>query len=497
MREIIVANGGRVVTLTTSFRAKPELCEWTNTAFAGLLPAESSPQQAAFSRLDANPEWEPRLTPRPTKGGKRGAAEDTGLRTLTIPAGVTKVDDVAEWDADAIARFIRAEFDAGRAKWKDFLILTRKKKHLPVYARALQQLEVPVEVAGAGAFGGSEAVRALIDLVHALGDPADASAVIGVLRGPLFGISDAALFEHRQGGGYFSFSAASAGKAGPAAKTAGSPVAVALGRLGDYLRLTRTLPLAAAVELILEDTGFLALAAAGGAGGAQAGDVLHAIDLVRETAENGGGMADAAAALDLAAESSDIESVPLEPGRRDVVRVMNLHKAKGLEASVVFLADPLGGVKKGVDVRIVRDGQTARGYLAVRKKISEYATELIAHPADWAVHEAAEMAYVDAEETRLLYVAATRARELLVVSRMEKAGKGQRPWAALEGHVLSAPALDSPSAEPPAAKAKVDVSAKARAKATVVRLKRLEAASRATWAHGFSDGTGSQKYLAN
>ena len=32
--------------------------------------------------------------------------------------------------------------------------------------------------------------------------------------------------------------------------------------------------------------------------------------------------------------------MPLEPGRTDVVRLMNLHKAKGLEAPVVFLADP-------------------------------------------------------------------------------------------------------------------------------------------------------------
>jgi len=118
----------------------------------------------------------------------------------------------------------------------------------------------------------------------------------------------------------------------------------------------------------------------------------------------------------------------------------------------------------------------------VKKKISEYVTELIAHPADWADHEAAEMAYVNAEETRLLYVAATRARELLVVSRLEKSGKGQRPWAALEGHVLSAVPLESPEVEPPKAKDQVDVSAKARAKATVARLKRREAASKATLA---------------
>ncbi len=48
-------------------------------------------------------------------------------------------------------------------------------------------------------------------------------------------------------------------------------------------------------------------------------------------------------------ESSEIESLPLEPGRRDVVRLMNLHKVKGLAATVVCLADPLGGVKERAD----------------------------------------------------------------------------------------------------------------------------------------------------
>jgi hypothetical protein len=68
---------------------------------------------------------------------------------------------------------------------------------------------------------------------------------------------------------------------------------------------------------------------------------------------------------DDAEESSEVESLPLEPGRGDVVRLMNLHKAKWLEASVAFLADPCGGVGRWADVRIIRDGASARGYSAV------------------------------------------------------------------------------------------------------------------------------------
>ena len=72
--------------------------------------------------------------------------------------------------------------------------------------------------------------------------------------------------------------------------------------------------------------------------------MVHAVDRVRQVVEDGGSLADAADALEDDGEAtSEVESLPLEPGRTDVVRLMNLHKAKGLEANVVFLADPCGG----------------------------------------------------------------------------------------------------------------------------------------------------------
>ena len=115
---------------------------------------------------------------------------------------------------------------------------------------------------------------------------------------------------------------------------------------------------------------------------------------------------------------------------------MNLHKAKGLEASVVFLADPGSGSRHDATLRIVRDGQRALGYFQIiAKEPDKYQERLIAEPPDWDQHQAAEQPFLEAERDRLRYVAATRARDLLVVSGFPGETPAERPWAPFGPHL--------------------------------------------------------------
>ena len=282
-----------------------------------------------------------------------------------------------------------------------------------------------------------------------------------MLRGSLFGISDRELFAFREAGGWFSpFSPAT-----PELTAAAPNVVAALDSLSRWFRWTRVLPAGAALERILEDSGYLALAAAS-PGGVEAGDLLHAIDRVRAAFEAGFTLAQAADALaaycglddDEPEDSSEVESLPLEPGRSDVVRVMNLHKAKGLEAEVVFLADPLGGFKPRADVRIIRREADDRavGYFEI-KPDGLFNLRPIALPPDWDRLAADELEYLDAESDRLLYVAATRAKDMLVVCR-SSSRRGTPAWSELEPFLRHATPLTVPDlvAAPP--QARVDLS---------------------------------------
>jgi ATP-dependent helicase/nuclease subunit A len=413
---------GEVLSLTTNFRSVPSLCEWANDAFRPQFPSESTAYSPRFAPLDPN---------------RNSGKSENGVFTLTIVATVDE-RDVATAEAEKIARFIRGEVDANRRRWGDFLVLTRKKKNLERYSSALEALEIPVEVNGAGAFGDSNEVRQLALLLKALADPQDAVSLVGALRGPLFGLSDQELFAYRQAGGWFSiFAEATADNA------EGASMAAAIASLRQMFRWTQMMPVGAALERILEHTGYLALAATS-PGGVEAGDLFHAVDRVRSVVADGLSLIDAAASLeDDAEESSEVESLPLEPGRGNVVRLMNLHKAKGLEAPVVFLADPCGGVGRWADVRIIRDEVNARGYFQLTREFGR-SKKVVAEPAGWAVYEAEELRYLEAEESRLLYVAATRARDALIIGRWAKAGKGKRAWAAFDPFLCGARELEVP-----------------------------------------------------
>jgi len=139
-------------------------------------------------------------------------------------------------------------------------------------------------------------------------------------------------------------------------------------------------------------------------------------------------------------------------------------------------------VKERVDIRIVRDGPHARGFFQLTRAFGEFQRTALGEPADWEAHEAAELEYVRAEELRLLYVAATRAKDLLVVSRWAKSGgKNTRSWGLLDSYLAGIAELKIPTVTLPAPGVLPDLSPAARAAAQTVREERQRAAALPSW----------------
>ena len=106
---------------------------------------------------------------------------------------------------------------------------------------------------------------------------------------------------------------------------------------------------------------------------------------------------------DEAASVRSAEAPILEEGSEGV-RLMTVHRAKGLEFPIVILADTTAELSRKTASRWV-DAQSGRCAVS----LAGWA------PADLRDHEAEEVARDEAEGVRVAYVAATRARDLLVI----------------------------------------------------------------------------------
>jgi ATP-dependent helicase/nuclease subunit A len=436
VRDRIRDTGGRVLHLTTNFRSAANVCEWVNQVFERLLPAAETAEQPAHAPLHPF---------RPEGGPGSGV-----FRLELLAEGKVPNDsDQSKTDAARIAAWIQSAL-ADRSRPlapSDFLILLRYRKHMRHYAQALERRGIPYEIAGGGAFRDSAEIQALLPLLHAIADPDDPVPLLATLRGPLFGVDDAALYQFHRAEGKFSF------RAGVPAG-ADERIARAYETLRRAEKLAEELPPGAALARICAILGWTVHGSAEELGETRAGNLLKAVTAARKLSARGESFGPIVEQLAAMATEGEAEEMSTEPGRRDAVQLMTLHRAKGLEAKVVFLADPRYPWEPPASYWVDRGADPPEGHFLVYREGRDRRGAEIARPLDWEEKLKNEKAFQDAERDRLLYVAATRAKETLVVSvRKERTGRGiaekgvwQRlaPW--LKAHL---PETGPPAAPPP------------------------------------------------
>ena len=139
--------------------------------------------------------------------------------------------------------------------------------------------------------------------------------------------------------------------------------------------------------------------------------------------------------------SGEERCLRLEAGK-DCVHLANLHKVKGLEAPVVILAAAAPSRNLSVARRIQHGDHSAEGYLfSLRQKGEEsWKSTPYFETSDYPAEKTAEEEALRAEEKRLLYVAATRARNALIVCNRIRQIRGKESmdsrWAPIAGEGL-------------------------------------------------------------
>ncbi|WP_438017637.1 UvrD-helicase domain-containing protein [Sorangium sp. So ce315] len=432
----LVACGASVLYLSTSFRSAPSIQEAVNAAFAPLMQggdgegAASQARYVALERFRDDPAGQPTVIalPVPRPYGDYGKISDFRVRQ-SIP--------------DAVGAFVHHLIHAGRGSGERRWTVTERERpnqRVPIearhicllfkrfqtfgedatraYVRALEARRIPHVLVGGRSFHDREEVMAVRSALLAIEWPDDELSVYATLRGPLFALTDDALLLYRDRfQRLHPLFAPDEGALDVAVEGGARPqrdVAEALAVLGRLHRERNRRPIADTIGGLLDETRAHAGIAIWPTGEQALANVLRVMDLGRRF-EAGGATSFRAFVerLEADAERGEVAEAPVVEEGTEGVRIMTVHRAKGLEFPVVILADP---ASPAVHQNPSRHVDPALGLWA----------EPIAGcvPAE-LVERRDEVLRRDREEAvRLAYVAATRARELLVVPAVGDARPG-------------------------------------------------------------------------
>lgn len=399
-----------LILLRTSFRSAPSIQAFVNAAFEPRMQTNARKSQAAYVPLAPS---RPDPVGRPT------------VVALPVPRPYSDFGRVTSWKIedslpDAVGAFV--DWLVNESGWT----ITERGSSEPVkvgsrhvcllfkrlqsfgndvtrpYVRALEVRRLPHVLVGGKSFHEREEVIALRSALAAVEWPDDAMSIYAALRGPFFALTDDALLAFRHTQRHLH----------PLRKRDDAKLTELTRPVGEALDVLARLhvgrnrrSIADTIAQFLEATRAHAGVAIWPAGEQALGNILRVLDMARRF-EQGSVTSFRAfvGRLEDDAERGGVNEAPVVEEGTDGVRIMTVHKAKGLEFPVVILVDPTANATFREPSR----------YVDPRRKL--WAVPLCGASPIELLSRREEILEQDREEAvRLLYVATTRARELLVV----------------------------------------------------------------------------------
>ena len=409
IRDALESRGVGKVQLTTSFRALRPIQECVNAAFQSEMQDDASAGQAAYSPLagdtppiDGQPNVIALPVPRPygSQRVSRMAIDEC------LPGAIVAF---VEWLVRESGWKVRDPEDPSKlvpVTPKQICILFRRftnygRDITRDYVKDLEAREIPHLLVGSKSFHSREEVETLRAALTAIEWPEDELSIFAALRGSLFAIPDSVLLRFRH-----EFHRLHPFRALPEnLEDDFQMVADALRLLAGLHRERNRRPIADTVNSLLEATRAHAGFAMRPAGHQVLANVYRVTDLARSFELSGGiSFRGFVEELEAQAEKAESSEAPVLEEGAEGVRLMTVHSAKGLEFPIVILADMTAKIAAGDPER----------YVDAQQRLC--ATRLL-FCAPWELrdNEAHERLRERAEGVRVAYVAATRARDLLVV----------------------------------------------------------------------------------
>jgi ATP-dependent exoDNAse (exonuclease V) beta subunit len=433
IKQLLLEQGAALLHLTTNFRSVPSIQACVNVAFSKAMTGSADGSQADYVALA---EWTPELEGQP------------GVIALPVPepygamGGMTK-KAVSASCPEAVAAFIAWLIrESGWSVHEGGAQVPVRSRHVCLlfkrfqdfdgdttkpYVRALEARGVPHMLVGGRSFHDREEVVALRTALDAVEWPTDELAVYATLRGPLLAINDEDLLRFRSEVRHLNPL-----RTLQAHHCEKYPDVVEALSLLRSLHVTRNRrPIADTIEQFLAGTRAHASLAMWPSGEQALANAIAVLDLARNADVRG--VSSFRAFLEALSEQAGRREggeAPIVEEGTEGVRLMTVHKAKGLEFPVVVLCDPTAP----------RTVNRATRFVDSTRRL--WAQKLCGcSPHELVQNDAQAIAQDNAEVVRQMYVAATRAQDLLVVPTF---GDGNERNVAIGWTDILAPGLYPP-----------------------------------------------------
>jgi ATP-dependent helicase/nuclease subunit A len=389
------------VSLVDNFRSRKEVLDFINPLFEGLWHEETK----LFDRLNASVGFEKKETP--------------SIEFVSVEQGEREVLEAGRMrEARALAERIQELVASGAYRYEDFALLFRVGTDIYFYEHELKNLHIPFYTISGRGFYHQPEVRDLICFLELIENPNLDIPLASVLRSPLVQVSDDTLFwlaqtakrEQRETPLFKSLRICH--KVAEISSEDQEKLEHFKALLNHLIEGKRERRVSEMLELILKDTGYDAYVLGLHQGKRHFANLSKLLEIARDS--EGGNIAHLGDFVRLVKglqveEARELEA-QIEAQEGKVVKLMTIHKAKGLEFKVVVLPDLSRQTGKNLE-RILVDPELGFGIKILNTETRAFEEGLTYRKIKSKIREREE-----AESKRLLYVAMTRARDHLIFS---------------------------------------------------------------------------------
>jgi ATP-dependent helicase/nuclease subunit A len=386
MEKITTQGDGSQVFLDVNYRSSGKIIQWVNDFFQDRIkrPPDGN-YQADYIPLKSH------------KGQEGGVV-------FVKPAGDLpgiedqKVEDARDMEARLTASWIKENTDNGRFRYREIMVLFRTKNNMMRTTEYLEELDIPYEMVGASSYFGRGEILDIANILKAIANPLDQVSILATLKGPFYSLTDSDLYDWRLQGQPFDYR-------GPG-ENLDQKVGIVLKELQSLHDKSLKTTAADILRELLVEKGILSSYMKTKHGRNKVLNILKALELLRSLGRIPfiDAVGDFTEKLERNMEMPDFSP---KTGEADEVQLLTIHKAKGLEQRVVYLADSTSANLR--DNAVFTDNITGEVIYNLSKgfETPEYIS--------WKEKDRDRD---QAESERLRYVGTTRAKEYLVINKV-------------------------------------------------------------------------------